>query len=330
MKVCVVGGTGNISTSIVARLLEIGHDVTCFNRGQSAGVPEGVHVIHGDRNNPEQFEGRLRERSFDAAIDMRCFTADHAKSALRAFPHVGQLIHCSTVCTYGVEYDWFPTTEEHPLRPISDYGRGKVAADAVLMEAYYGRAYPVTIIKPSTTYGPKMGLLRQIGGDFGWLDRIRKGKAIVIAGDGSTMHQFLHVDDAALAFAHAVGNARCIGRTYNLVREGFTRWDEHHRTAMSVLGREVELVGVPSADLIQLATPGVSILRDIFAHASYYDAGKLRRDVPEFRPRVSLAEGMGRVIEALDRSERIPNSDETDWEDRVISAQRGVRQTTLS
>ena len=35
MKVCVVGGTGNISLSIVNLLLELGHDVTFFNRGQS-------------------------------------------------------------------------------------------------------------------------------------------------------------------------------------------------------------------------------------------------------------------------------------------------------
>ena len=35
MKICVVGGTGNISTSIVKILLELGHDVTCFNRGQT-------------------------------------------------------------------------------------------------------------------------------------------------------------------------------------------------------------------------------------------------------------------------------------------------------
>ncbi len=36
MKVCVVGGTGNISTSIVRILVEKGHEVVCFNRGLRA------------------------------------------------------------------------------------------------------------------------------------------------------------------------------------------------------------------------------------------------------------------------------------------------------
>ena len=34
MKIYVIGGTGNISTSLVRYLLEQGHEVTCVNRGQ--------------------------------------------------------------------------------------------------------------------------------------------------------------------------------------------------------------------------------------------------------------------------------------------------------
>ncbi|MAF11702.1 epimerase, partial [Candidatus Poribacteria bacterium] len=49
MRVVVVGGTGNISTSIVRELLELGHDVTCYNRGRSGSPPDGVRVIQGDR-----------------------------------------------------------------------------------------------------------------------------------------------------------------------------------------------------------------------------------------------------------------------------------------
>jgi nucleoside-diphosphate-sugar epimerase len=42
MKICVIGGTGHISTSLVRSLLEQGHEVTCFNRGQSGEVPKGA------------------------------------------------------------------------------------------------------------------------------------------------------------------------------------------------------------------------------------------------------------------------------------------------
>jgi hypothetical protein len=32
----------------------------------------------------------------------------------------------------------------------------------------------VTIIEPSTTYGPMHGMLRQIAWEFSWIDRVRK------------------------------------------------------------------------------------------------------------------------------------------------------------
>ena len=330
MKVCVVGGTGNISTSIVRILVQQGHEVVCFNRGLRGQPPEGVRTIQGDRRaDPAAFEQAMQAERFDAAIDMICYTREHALSCIRAFRGVKHFVHCSTVCTYGVDYDWLPVTEDHPLRPISDYGRNKAEADAAYLEAFYGEGFPVTIIRPSTTYGPQLGAWRQLGREFSWLDRIRKGKPILVCGDGSAIHQFLHVDDAALAFANALGKEHCIGRTYNMVDAGYTTWAEHHRTAMRVLGREVELVGVPLADLVALEVPCIGTCREIFAHNVYYSHERVFRDVPEFRPTVSLENGLRSVIEAMDREGRIPNSDELTWEDRIIEAQQRVRQVEL-
>jgi nucleoside-diphosphate-sugar epimerase len=325
MRVCVVGGTGNISTSIVRLLLELGHEVTCYNRGRSGAVPAGARLLVGDRQDRATFERTMRAAGFDAAIDMICFNAEDAASSVRAFGGVRHFVQTSTVCTYGIQYDWFPATEDHPLRPTTAYGRGKVEADAVFLAAYYAQGFPVTIIKPSTTYGPRLGLLRQIAWEAGWIDRVRKGKPILVCGDGKALHQFLHVDDAALCFAHVLGKEHCIGQTYNMVRRGFTSWAEYHRTAMRVLGREVELVGVPLADLVALNIPNSSICNEIFAHDVYYSAEKLGRDVPEFQPRVSLEEGIAGVLAAMDREGRIPNSDQESWEDRIIAAQRSVR-----
>jgi len=96
-----------------------------------------------------------------------------------------------------------------------------------------------------------------------------------------------------------------------------------------VIGREVEIVGVPLQDLLALNVPNVAICRDIFAHNCYYSSEKLFRDLPEFRPTISLEEGMRRVLEEMDREGRIPNSDELTWEDRVIEAQRGVRKAVI-
>ena len=330
MKVGIVGGTGNISTSIVRVLLEQGHEVVVFNRGNRDEPPQAVRSIHGDRRaDPAAFEQAMQAEQFDAAIDMICYSKDDALSSIRAFRGVGHFVQCSTVCTYGVDYDWLPVSEDHPLRPVTNYGRGKVAADNAYLAAFHSEGFPATIIKPSTTYGPQLGVWRQLGREFSWLDRIRKGKPILICGDGSAIHQFLHVDDAALAFANALGKEHCLGQTYNMVNAGYMSWVDHHRTAMRVLGREVEMVGVPLADLEALEVPCLSTCRDIFAYNVYYDHARIFRDIPEFRPAVSLEEGMRTVIEVMDREGRIPNSDELTWEDAIIEAQRGVRKIAV-
>jgi nucleoside-diphosphate-sugar epimerase len=267
----------------------------------------------------------MQEQAFDAAIDMICFTREDAESSLRAFRGVSHLVYCSTADTYGIQRDWLPVTEDHPLRPTTDYARNKAEADAAFLSAYYSEAFPVTIIKPATTYGPKLGLLRQISWDFTWIDRVRKGKPIIVCGDGNAIHQFLHVDDAALCFANVLGKAHCIGQIYNMVNRGFITWADYHRLAMKVLGREVDLVGVPLQDLVAIGVPGSDILIEDFAHHSYFSAEKLFRDVPEFRPVVSLEAGMRQVLESMDREGRVPDSDQVDWEDRIIAAQRTVR-----
>ena len=325
MRVCVVGGTGNISTSTVKLLLELGHEVTCFNRGQRGGAPEGARVIVGDRLERDRFEETMQQEAFDAAIDVICYNREDALSDVRAFCGVGHFIQVSTVCTYGVDYDWFPVTVDHPLRPITEYGSNKVAADEVFLEAFKQEQFPATVVKPSTTYGPQMGILRQIAWDFSWINRVVEGRPILICGDGHAFHQHLHVDDAALCFAHMLGRTKCIGQTYNMVPEGFTPWRRYHETAMKVLGSTVEMVGLSCDDLERFEVPTVRICRNIFSHNGYYDAQQLFADVPEFRPRISLEEGMRRVFESMREEDKIPPSEPGGWEDTIIARVESMR-----
>jgi nucleoside-diphosphate-sugar epimerase len=172
--------------------------------------------------------------------------------------------------------------------------------------------------------------LRQIAWDGAWVDRVRKGKPIAVCGDGRALHQWMHVDDAAPAFVFTLGRERCIGQTYNMMKTEFGTWAEYHRTAMKVIGREVEMVGVPLDTLVTAGVPNVGICREIFSYNCIYSPARLMRDVPEFRPRLSLEESIARVYEVLQRENRIPDSDKTDWEDRLIAAQRQVGELKLS
>ena len=136
MHVVIVGGTGNISVSIVELLLQQGHEVTCFNRGQKGKVPDGARLLVGDRKNRAEFEATMQHERFDVAIDMICFNRDDAESDLRAFQGVEQFIQCSSVMSYGKPDVWMPVTEDHPIQPDTPYGQGKAEADHAFMTAF--------------------------------------------------------------------------------------------------------------------------------------------------------------------------------------------------
>jgi hypothetical protein len=113
-----------------------------------------------------------------------------------------------------------------------------------------------------------------------------------------------------------------------MMKRDFGTWADYHRTAMQVIGREVEMVGVPVQTLCALGVPNLGTCESIFAYNTIYSPARLMRDVPEFRPRLSLEEGLTTVLEAMDRK-GIPDSDASDWEDRLIAAQRQVGEIDL-
>lgn len=328
MKVCVVGGNGNIGYYVAQSLLSLGHEVVCFNRGLTGPIPDGARHLRGDRYERADFERKIQSEKFDAAIDMTSMNREDALSSVRAFRDAAHFINCSSVATYGREFDWFPTTEDHPLRPWtdSDYAVRKADADAVFEEALRKERFPVTFIRPSITYGHKLGLIRQIGNDLVWIDRIRKGLPIVISGDGQALHQFMHVQDAGRAFALVVGRKNCIGEIFNLVHPQVTSWDTYHKTVIRVVGREdVEMVGVPATELKALRAAGCIHFSDVFAENCFFSGEKFHNAVPEFKPEVSLEAGVRQVLERLDRDGHIPIAEENGWEDKLIEAQRNLR-----
>ena len=335
MRVIVVGGTGNISTGIVKALLEFGHDVVVFTRRQrKSELPDSVSYITGDRKDRAAFEAAMQAEAFDAAIDMISFDSEDAQSAVRAFRGVKHFIHCSTVCTYGGPLTEVPATEECALRPIADYGRGKVAADQLLLRAYADGLFPVTIMKPAHTFGPSWAVLRQVGSSVGWLDRVKLGKPIIVSGDGTNLWSVCSSDDAGLGFAGAVGNEACFGQVYNITHPQFMSWDEYHTRAGAAVGCSIDIVHVPADLLLAVVPEQCHLLQSQAQWNQCYDVSKLMRDVPEFRPRISFEETVLTAYEAeIERGDSADSVDAT-WEDKIIAAQREVatslRRSTLT
>lgn len=329
-SVLVIGGTGSISRAVVQSLLRRGHEVAVFHRGQSIDPPpEGVRVLRGDRREREAFETKLRAERFDAAVDMISFDAQDAASAVRALRgRVGHFIHCSTVMTYGPPFTALFQDETAPLngRHGPSYGAGKVAADELLLRARAEEGFPVTIIKPSFTYGPGRGLFRQLTLTTEWIDRLRKGKPVLSVGDGLNYFQFMPAADAGEAFADVVGNTAAVGQVYNLVHPEALTWDNWLRAVARVLRVEAEIVHAPQDLLLAVAPERYGYIARNFGHTQVFSGAKLASLLPHWRPVVPREDAIAATLAWMDRNKCVADSDAEPLEDRIIAELRALAQ----
>lgn len=326
MEVLVIGGTGNISREIVRALLHLGHEVVVVTRGRQP-VPEGVRPVVVDRRDNIRFEAALRAESPDVVIDMIAYRREQSHLAVRPFiGRIQHFIHCSTVMTYGPPIERPFADETCALQARTDYGRNKIECDQFLLDQHLASGFPVTIVKPSYTYGEGNAIHRQVGDDGRWISRLRRGLPMLSAGDGDKLFHFLPTRDAGRFFALLAGRKATFGQVYNMVHPAPMTWDEWHRLVMRAVGREVDIVHAPSELLEAVDPKRYAGLDNNFGWQQTFSGAKAARHVPEWRPETDHLEWIARCLESMDRRGMITDDDQTGdaLEDRIIEAMRNL------
>ena len=126
-----------------------------------------------------------------------------------------------------------------------------------------------------------------------------------------------------MAFGGIIGKKHCIGQNYILTSQEATNWRDYHNMAMEIIGKQVELVQVPFSNLKKLYIPNLDLLNNIFSKDIYYSCKKIVKDVPEFKPKYLMKEGMKQVIDSMYIKNQIPDDTEKNyWEDQIINAHK--------
>ena len=216
MDALVLGGTRFVGLHLVQLLHSQGHGVTVLNRGRTeAPLPEEVSRIRADRSVPGQVPAALKGRRFDAAFDISGYKPSEVQPVTDALNgNVGHYVFCSTAAVYapsGVA----PIRENHPLNrgpEADDYARNKILCEDLLLDAFRGRGFPATIVRPPYVYGPHDGIPERL---FGLFARLTQGRSVIVPGEGLALSHSVHVDDLAAAFAAVPGRRQALGQAYN-------------------------------------------------------------------------------------------------------------------
>ncbi len=329
MKVLFVGGTGNISSASARLAIERGMDLTVLTRGRSAlPPPAGATIVSVDVNDRPSMEHAIGNALYDVVVDWVAYTPDDVERDLALFRgRTAQYVFISSASAYQKPPVHYLITESTPLRnPYWAYSRQKIACEERLTAAYRDEAFPVTIVRPSFTYGETWIPCAIAGLGYTVIDRMRNGRPIIVHGDGQSLWTMTHNSDFAKGFVGLFGSIQAIGQPFHITSDEVLIWDQIYGAIGAAAGVTPRLVHIPS-DFINACAPeiGAGLLGDK-ACSAVFDNSKIKRLVPGFRATVPFAIGIRQSVAWFDADPARRTVDEARnaTMDRIIDRYEGA------
>ncbi len=228
-----MGGTRFIGVSLTRILVEQGHEVVLFNRGNKPAPVEGIQQIHGDRTNPADLREKLSGTTFDAIFDNNGRELSDTQPLAEIFQ--GKVQHFAYMSSAGVylKSDQMPHVEGDPVDPKSRH-KGKHETETYLA----AQGLPFTSIRPTYIYGPQ----NYNDLEAWFFDRIVRDRPVPIPGDGLHITQLGHVEDLAQAMANVLGQTKAVGQIYNVSGDRYVTFAGLARACAVAAGKAADSV----------------------------------------------------------------------------------------
>lgn len=251
MNILMIGGTGIISAGVSKRLLTQGHTLWLLNRGTRPELtPAGAGQLVGDMSDETAVARLLEGKTFDVVVDWMVYTPEEARRDIRLFSgRTGHYVFISSGSAYQRPSRHYLITEQTPLdNPFSLYARNKAACEAVFLEAWRTGHFPATIVRPSLTYGDICipYVLNSWHKPWTLIDRMRKGKRVIVPGDGTSLWEITHNEDFALGFTGLLGRRDAMGEAFHITSGEVMTWESILRQIAEAAGVQVDVAHVSS------------------------------------------------------------------------------------
>jgi UDP-glucose 4-epimerase len=287
MRAVVTGGAGFIGSNLVDALVARGDDVTVvdnFASGTRENLNRSAVLLEHDIREPftvdadvvfhlaaqADVQTSMKRPDYDAAVNVV-----GTVNVLQAAPGAQVVFASSGGAGYGECPE--PATEESPFLPLSPYGVAKKCGEEYL--AGWNRIHGTSHVslRFANVYGERQDAGLEGGVVAIFLERMARGEATLIFGDGEQERDFVYVGDVVDALLATVGNG---GGPYNIGTGVATSVNDLHTACRTV----AEVAEEPRHEDPRLG----DVIRSVL------DPARAERELG-WRARTSLADGLART-----------------------------------
>ena len=261
MKVLLTGASGFLGSHVAEQLVARGHTVRALVRRSSKtafldslgvelayavlergeGLREAVSGVDAVVHGAAITKGRT-EAEFMAVNDGG---TRHLLEATRAeAPDVQRWVLVSSLEVAGPSPDGAPLSEDTEPRPITRYGRSKLASERTALG--FRDDLPVTVLRPTAIYGPRDTEILE-------LFKVARKGVVPMLGAPDTRITLVHGADCARAVIAALETPHESGRVFHVSDGEIYDWDGVSRAVRDALGGRGLRLAVPKGLLLARA-----------------------------------------------------------------------------
>jgi nucleoside-diphosphate-sugar epimerase len=234
-KILVTGGAGFIGSEVVSQLIKKNAMVTVldnFSSGKKQYLPKNnkkLKIIKGDITDEKIVKRAVKDQESVIHLAALPFIPDSFYYPADFFNvnttgsvnllwksiqsnSVDRFIHISTSEVYG-SAQFVPMDENHPTAPHSTYAVSKLAGDRVAFTLHKENGFPVVIIRPFNSYGPKYTqpyIIPEI------MNQLLNGTKELMLGNVDATRDFTYVSDTADAIIRSLSAKKAVGEIINV------------------------------------------------------------------------------------------------------------------
>lgn len=191
------------------------------------------------------------------------------------------VVYASSAAVYG-DAATVPITEDMPTRPLSAYGADKLGSEQHARVGGATHGLPTLGLRFFNVFGPRQDPRSPYSGVISiFCDRLSRGEAVTIFGDGGQTRDFVHVSDVVAALLAALGAASTAAPVLNVCTG----------RATSVAALAAAVAAACDAGLVvREAAPRAGEIRDSLGCPAR------ARAALGVEPRVTLQDGLAEVV----------------------------------